>query len=167
MGGFGTSPLELLAADAMLRGKIYLNSAVYPFKWLTGQASALGSGGTVPVVVNINGDSDFLCLGVTGIAFSTNSTTEVADPNIEALFEIASGRMWFNQSLNFRTFIGGYNTGLVPNQMFMPRLIPAQSTITITLTDNQATAWNRVEIALIGANVYYQSATRDQVFHVL
>jgi hypothetical protein len=164
---FGTSPLELLAADAMLRGEIYCNSAVYPLKWLTGQASSLLSGTTVPQVIQINGDSDFICQMKNGIAWSAAATI-VADPNIEALIEIASGRMWFNQSANFRTVFGGWHgTSPAPGYMPMPRLIPAQSTITITLTEQQAVNWNRVEIALIGFNVYYQSATRSQVFHVL
>jgi hypothetical protein len=164
---FGTSPLELLAADAMLQGSIYCNSAVYPAKWLTGQASALGSGLTIPQVLQINGDSDFICQMINGIAWSAAATI-TPDPNIEALIEIASGRMWFNQSANFRTIFGGWHgTSPAPGTLPMPRLIPAQSTVTITLTEQQSVSWNRVEVELIGFNVYYQSATRSEVFHVL
>ena len=164
---FGTSPIELLATDAMLRGGVFLNQYIYPAKWITGLSSALGSLATVDQVIQVTSEADFVCQELNLIAFSTNATTLVADPNIEANIQIASGRPWFNTSVNARLMFGTYSSGNFPNKMVMPRLIPAKSSITITLTDNQTQAWNRVEVNLIGFNVYYQTETREQVFHVL
>src|SRR6266446_2666700 len=166
LGGFGTSPIELLAADAMLRGAIFCNSFVYTAKWLTGQSSALGSGATVDQVIQITSEADFVVSEANLTAWSA-AATMVADPNIEVNVAIASGRPWFSQSLNARNYFGTYAAGDNPNNLVMPRLIPAQATITVTLTYQQATAWNRVDVSLIGFNVYYQSETRQQVFHVL
>lgn len=163
---FGTSPLELLATDAMLRGTIFCNSFVYNAKYLTGQTSALGSTGTTDQVIQITSEADFMCQELNLTAWSAAATL-VADPNIEINIQISSGRPWFQQSQNARNVCGTYSGGDEPNHMVMPRLIPAQSTLTVTLTDNQSVAWNRVEVALLGFNVYYQSETRSQVFHVI
>jgi hypothetical protein len=163
---FGTSPIELMAADAMIRGAIFCNQYIYPAKWLTGQSSALGSGGTVDQVIQITSEADFICQELNLEAWSA-AATQVADPNIEINIQIASGRPWFNTSVNTRAVCGTYGNGSQPNKLVMPRLIPAKSSITITLTDNQAQAWNRVEVALLGFNVYYQKETREQVFHVI
>jgi hypothetical protein len=163
---FGTSPIELLATDAMLRGAVFLNQYIYPAKWITGLTSALGSGTTVDQGIQITSEADFVCQETNLIAWSAASTL-VADPNIEINIQIASGRPWFNTSVNARLFCGTYSSGNFPNKMVMPRLIPAKSTVTITLTDQQSTAWNRVEVNLIGFNVYYQTETREQVFHVI
>lgn len=163
---FGTSPIELLAADAMLRGAIFCNSWVYNAKWLTGQSSALGSGATVDQVIQVTQEADFVCQELNLTAWSAAATL-VGDPNIEINIVISSGRPWFNQSQNARNVAGSYSGGDFPNKMVMPRLIPAQSTITLTLIDNQSVAWNRVEVAMLGFNVYYQTETREQVFHVI
>jgi hypothetical protein len=163
---FGTSPLELLATDAMLRGTIYCNSFVYSVKYLTGQSSALASGGTTDQVIQITSEADFVCQELNLTAYSAAATLS-ADPNIEVNIQISSGRPWFQQSQLARNVTGTYSGGDRPNKMVMPRLIPAQSTLTVTLTDQQAVAWNRVEVALLGFNVYYQSETRSQVFHVI
>jgi hypothetical protein len=150
----------------MLRGGVFCNQYNYPFKWLTGQNSALGSGATVDQPVQITSEADFVCQELNLIAWSAASTL-VADPNIEINITIASGRPWFNTSINARLVCGTYSSGNFPNKMVMPRLIPAKSTVTATATDQQATAWNRVELVMIGFNVYYQTETREQVFHVL
>lgn len=163
---FGTSPIELLAADAMLRGAVFCNEYVYPAKWITGQSSALGSLATVDQAIQITSEADFVAQEVNLIAWSAAGTL-AADPNIEINIQIASGRPWFNTSLNARTFAGTYSSGNFPNKMVMPRLIPAKSTVTVTATDQQSTAWNRVELVMIGFNVYYQTETREQVFHVI
>jgi hypothetical protein len=163
---FGTSPIELLACDAMLRGAIFANEYVYPAKWITGQSSALGSGATVDQAIQITSEADFVCQELNLIAWSAAATL-VADPNIEINIQIASGRPWLNTSVNARTICGTYSSGNFPNKMVMPRLIPAKSTVTVTATDQQATAWNRVELIMIGFNVYYQSETREMVFHVI
>jgi hypothetical protein len=163
---FGTSPLELLLTDAMLRGTVFANSFVYSAKYLTGQTSALASGGTTDQTIQITSEADFLVQEFNVTAWSAAATL-VADPNIEINVTISSGRPWFQQAQNVRNVCGTYSGGDYPNKMVMPRLIPAQSTLTVTLTDNQAVAWNRVEVAFIGSNVYYQSETRAQVFHVI
>lgn len=163
---FGTSPIELLATDSMLRGGIFANEYLYPAKWITGLSSALGSLATIDQSIQITSEADFVCQELNGVSWSAAGTL-VADPNIEINIQIASGRPWFNTSVNFRTVVGTYSSGNFPNKLVMPRLIPAKSTVTITLTDQQSQAWNRVEVNMIGFNVYYLTETRQQVFHVL
>jgi hypothetical protein len=163
---FGTSPIELLATDSMIRGGIFCNQYDYPAKWITGLTSALGSLASVDQAIQITSEADFVCQELNLIAWSAAATLS-ADPNIEINIQIASGRPWFNTSMNARLICGTYSGGNFPNKMVMPRLIPAKSTVTVTLTDQQSVAWNRVEVALIGFNVYYQTETREQVFHVI
>jgi hypothetical protein len=162
---FGTSPIELLAADAMLRGAIFCNSFVYSARFTTSTVQ-LTSNSTQDQIIQITSEADFVVQELNVIAWSAAATL-VADPNIEINITISSGRPWFNQAQNVRNVCGVYAGGDYPNKMVMPRLIPAQSSVDVNLQDLQAQTWNRVEVALIGFNVYYQGETREQVFHVI
>ena len=163
---FGTSPLELLAADAMLRGEIYCNSWVYSARWLTGTTSALAANGTTDQVVQITAEADFMCQELNLTAWSAAGTL-VQDPDLTILITISSGRPWFNQEQTVRDVCGSFAGGEFPGTLPMPRLVASQSTITVTLANRTGTNWNRVTLAMRGFNIYYQTATRQQVFHVL
>ena len=163
---FGSSPIELLAADAMLRGEVFCNGFIYSARWLTGTTSALGATATVDQVIQITSEADFVTQRVTATAWSAAGTL-VTDPDLTLIIAISSGRPWFNQEQTLRDICGSFAGGDFPADLTMPRLIPAQSTLALTLANRTGTAWNRVTISLHGFNVYYQKATRDQVFHVL
>ena len=56
MQGFGDSPLEIMACQAMLDGRAFLQGFTYSASWQTGTATALGANGTVEIATQINAD---------------------------------------------------------------------------------------------------------------
>lgn len=163
---YGSSPIELLATDAMLRGAIFANGFVYSARWLTGTSSALAASSATDQVIQISSESDFVVQQMSFTAFSALDTL-IVDPDYTILITISSGRPWFDTAQTLRDVLGNYATNHVPNELTMPRLIPAQTTLTVTLTNRTVTACNRASLSLQGFNVYYQSETRQQVFHAL
>jgi hypothetical protein len=69
MNGFGESPIEILAREAMLRGECWCDGYEYPARFLTGTPTALGSGLTAEVPININSGQDFIVQEVNLTAF--------------------------------------------------------------------------------------------------
>lgn len=163
---WGTSPIELLATDAMLRGAIFTNGYVYSAKWLTGTQSALAASSSTDQVIQITSEADFVVQSMTFNAFSALDTL-IVDPDYTILITISSGRPWFDSAQTLRDVLGSYTTNHVPNHLTCPRLIPAQTTLTATLTNRTVTAANRATLSLQGFNVYYQTETRQDVFHAL
>jgi hypothetical protein len=164
---YGSSPLELLAADAMLRGTINCNSFTYNADFLTGTASALGANGTVNVPIQITSEADFVCQQLMVTAWGAAAGTLLQDPDFTLNIAISSGRPWFNAPVIVRNIAGSYAAAENPDTLPFPRLIPLNSTLTVTLVNRTATAANFVQVLLIGFNVYYQTETRAQVFHTL
>ncbi len=163
---FGTSPIELLATDAMLRGAIFCNGYVYSARWLTGTSSALAATSSTDQVIQITSEADFVVQAMTFNAWSAVDTI-ITDPDYTIMITISSGRPWFDSAQSLRDILGSYTTNHEPTTLFMPRLIPAQSTLTVTLTNRGNTAANRASLSLQGFNVYYQTQTRQDVFHAL
>lgn len=169
---FGSSPIELLAADAMLRGAIFCQSFTYSAQWLTGTTTALGATATVPVITQITSDSDFVVQEIQFNSWSAAGTI-IVDPDYTLMLTIASGRPWFDQVQPIRNLVGSYASTQQPNSLPFPRLIPAQSTLTSTLANRTGTASNQAVLSFMGFCVYYQSnqdgspATRQQIFHAL
>lgn len=163
---FGTSPIELLACDAMLRGAIFCNGFTNSARWLTGTQSALGAAGSVDQVIQISSESDFVVQEMSFTAFSAVDTL-IVDPDYLIMIAISSGRPWFDAPQTLRDVLGNYTANHQPSTLSFPRLIAAQSTLTISLTNRTNTACNRASLALKGFNVYYQKETRQDVFHAL
>jgi hypothetical protein len=163
---FGSSPLELLAADAMLRGTIFCNSFTYNADFGPGGASAIGANGTVNVPIQITSEADFVCQMITTTAFSAVGTI-LQDPDVTLFVQISSGRPWFNAPVILRNIAGTYASAENPDTLPFPRLIPLNSTLTTTIVNRTASAINFLEVLFIGFNVYYESETRSQVFHTL
>lgn len=164
---FGTSPIELLAADAMLRNAIFCNSWVYNFDWTSGTTLALGANATVDNPINITSEADFVCQMLTLTTWGSAAGTLLQDPDYTLNIAISSGRPWFNSATLVRNICGSFAGAELPTSLPMPRLMPAQSTVTATLANRTGTAANRVQLSMIGFNVYYKTESRDQVFHAL
>lgn len=166
---FGSSPVELLAADAMLRGLIFCNSYVYNADFLTGTSQAIPASATsVTQVVQITSEADFVVQQLSAICWGSAAGTLLQDPDYTLNIAISSGRPWFNAPLSVRNIAGMYAVGEIPVPMTFPRLIPLNSTLTVTVTNRTATAANFFQLALIGFNVYYQpGGNRQTVFHAL
>jgi hypothetical protein len=165
---YGSSPVELLATDAMLRGLIFCNAYTYNADFLAGTAQAIPASATsVQQVVQITSEADFVVQQLSAIDWSAAGTL-LQDPDYTLNIQISSGRPWFNAPLSVRGIAGMYAAAELPSLLPFPRLIPLNSTLTVTVTNRTAVAANFFQIALIGFNVYYQAGgNRNTVFHAL
>jgi hypothetical protein len=167
MNAYGSSPLELMAADAMLRGEVFLEYFTYSAAWITGTATALGANGTTEVQIPINADSDFLIQQM-NLTAETAAGTFLATPDYLLLIVIAgSGRQIMNQAQHVANITGSFQNGSFPGRNPMPKLVQASNTISCTLTNRTAVAANRVDLALTGFKIFYSGGNRQQIFHVL
>lgn len=175
MNGYGVSPLEIMAADAMLQGIAYLDEFTYSAAWITGTATALGSGATVPAQIQINGDSDFIVQEMNITAFDNAAPPViVASPNLLlTITRSGAGREIMNQAQHVMNICGGYQTNRFPSKKPMPGLINKSNNLQLTLQNLSTTVFSRVDIALIGFKVFYvqnaQGVTGDRqaIFHAL
>lgn len=174
MNGFGVSPLELMAADAMLNGLVYLDEFIYSALWLTGTATALGANATVDVQVQINGDSDFIVQEQNLVAFD-NSHAIVASPNLRlTLVRAGSGREIMSQPQHVLNICGGYQATRFPGRKPMAGLINANNLITCKLQNLSSVVFDSVDLSFIGFKVFYttsmvsgEQGSRQKVFHAL
>ena len=165
---FGSSPVELLATDAMLRGEIYCESFSYSAAWITGTATALGANATVDVQIQINSDSDFVVQHINFLTWSAAGTLIVAPDYLLTLVVAGSGRQIMNQAQPIRTLAGGYTSNeSMAGSMPFPRLIQMNSTLTCTLANRTATASNRADLVLRGFKVFYTGGARQVIFHTM
>jgi hypothetical protein len=166
---YGTSPLEIMACNAMLAGEIYCQFFVYSAVF-TG-ATALGATATVDVPVPINADSDFIVQELNLTSFTAADTPEV-DPDYTMMLTIAgSGRQIMDRAQTVQNLAGSFLINKVPHTLPFPVLIQANNTVTTTLTNRSAVASNRCDVSLIGFKVYYigdpSTANRRTIFHIM
>lgn len=167
---FGTSPLELMACDAMMKGTAYLQEFTYSAAFVG--ATVLGANATVDVQIQINADSDFVVQECNLTTWSAAGTI-IADPDyLITLILAGSGRQLMNQAQPVLNYCGSYRQNCQPGFLPMPLLIQAQSTITVTLVNRTATASVRADVSLQGFKVFYtgsdaDGANRRTIFHVL
>lgn len=155
MNGFGTSPLELLASEAMIRGLCKLEQFTYSAAWIAGTATALASLGTTDVQIQINGDSDFVVQEMNVTVF-TNTTTINASPNmLLTIVRSGSGFETSNQPQHIQNIAGNFWNNASPGRMPCPAKYDASNNITLRLQNLVAVAAGRVDIALVGFKVYY------------
>jgi hypothetical protein len=164
--GFGSSPLELLATNAMLLGEIYCEMFSYSAVWLTGTNSALGANGTVDVQIQFNSDSDFICQELEFLSWSAAGTIIALPDYLLTMTVAGSGRQLQNQAQAIRLVAGSYATSDNPARLPFPRLFQMNTTLTNTLQNRTGTAANRAELLLRGFKVFYTGGSRQQIFHV-
>jgi len=174
MDGFGTSPLEIMAADAMMKGLVYLDEFTYSASWLTGTTTALGANGTTDVTININGDSDFIAQEYNLTGWSAVNTIVASPDLLINIVRGGSGREIFNQAQHVGNICGGmYQSRSAPGRLPISSLYQSMNTVRVTLTDRSAVAWNRIDFAMRGFKVFYQTnaqgltGNRQSVFHAL
>lgn len=167
MLGFGTSPLELMASDAMLRGEIFCEAFTYSAAYITATNTALAANGTTEVQTQINSDSDFVIQEI-NVTSTTAAGTFLAVPDYLILIVIAgAGRQIMNQAQMVANFAGSYNSNQIPGRLPMPKLVQASNTISTTLTNRTAVAANRADVMYKGFKIFYTGGNRQQIFHVL
>lgn len=160
------SPIETLAREAMLQGLCFLDSTTLNLKYLTGTPTALGANASLPLQLQIGSQGDFVIqmLQVTG----KQAGAIVANPDIEvSLVDDSSQRVFQNSPTHILNVFGNYGTQRVPGVLPYPKLMMANSTLEVTLTDLSGVAWTYVYVAFEGFRVYYTGGTREQIFHAL
>jgi hypothetical protein len=173
MNGYGVSPLELLACDAMLQGLVFLDEFVYSAAWIAGTATELPALGTVDVQIQVNSDSDFISQEQNLVA--TFEGDVVDNPQfLLTIIRAGSGREIMNQAQHVLNITGSHQSlGRVPGKKPMPGIIQANSTLTCRLQNLTSDVPDRVDLAFSGFKVFYQQlpdgrqGNRQQIFHVL
>lgn len=167
MQNFGTSPLEILACEAMLGGLVYLDQFTYSAAWTS--SNPLTTTGTIPVNIQIDGDSDFIMQSVNLTAFtSANPPVVISSPNyLITISRAGSGRQIMNQPQHVQNLCGNYWNNSFPGVWPMPGLLQAKNTITVALQNLSTAQPGRVDVALVGFKVFYRGSTdRTQVFNL-
>lgn len=168
---FGSSPIELMAMQAMLQGLVYCQAFVYSAVWFG--TTALGANGTVNIPTQITADSDFVVQRMNLTSWSAAGTL-IADPDYTLLLTInGSGRQLMDQPQTVQNLVGNFTSNKVPADWPFPYLIQANNTVTAQLVNRTGTASNRADLSYVGFKVYYLTdqngspTTRQQVFHAL
>lgn len=169
MNGFGTSPLELLAADAMLREDVYCEFFTYNAPFLAGTNQALAATtGQATQQTNIDAEADFVVQTI-NLSVRDNTGANVVAPNMSILIIAAgSGRQIMDQPIPVTNICGNFGAAQVPGKLPFPRLWAAKNTVTTQMFNREAFAPTRAEVSYVGFKVFYQKdSTRQKIFHVL
>ena len=174
MDGYGTSPLELMACEAMLNGLAYLDEFTYSATWLTATTTALGANGTVDVTIAINGDSDFVAQEYNLTGWSAVNTIVASPDLLITIVRSGSGREIMSDAQHVANLCGGYYASRsAPGRLPLASLYQSQNNVRVRLTDRSGVAWNRIDFNMRGFKVFYQknaqgqTGNRQSIFHAL
>lgn len=167
IGGFGTSPIELMVTDAMLKGEVFCEPFIYNTSWITGTPSALPASAETDLQLQINSDSDFICQCVNIFAATALGTLLPSPDYLFNLVVAGSGRQMFNTQVPITNVAGNWQNGAVPGYWPLPKLLAANTTLTLQLNNRTAVAANRADVSLLGFKVFYTGGVRKQIFHTL
>jgi len=173
MQGFGDSPLEIMACQAMLDGRCFLQAFTYSASWQTGTTTALGANATVEIGTQINSDADFVIQEVEFTSTTAAGTFLATADYLLTVVLSGSGRQIMNQAQMIANYAGSYQAAQVPRRLPMPILVTANGTITSVLVNRTAVAANRADFSMHGFKVYYTmdkqgiTGDRTQIFHIL
>ncbi|MCI0618943.1 hypothetical protein L0244_38715 [bacterium] len=168
---FGSSPIEIMAMNAMINGLIYAYGFTYSALWFAG--TALGASATVNVNTQITADSDFIIQRMNLVSYTALDTPEV-NPDFTLLLTLAgSGTNLMDQAQHVNNVCGNFFDNRVPNDLPFPILIQANNNIQAQLVNRSAVAQNFTQLSYVGFKVKYLAnpdgspTTRQQVFHAL
>jgi hypothetical protein len=178
MNSFGTSPLELMACDAMLQGLAYVDEFIYSAAWIAGTPTALGSLQTVDVQIQVNSDSDFIVQeqNFSAIILESDSPDAahvcVTCPDLlVTIVRSGSGREVMNQAQPVINMFGNYWSAQFPGRKPVSALWQGNNNVTVRLQNRTTQAFDRIDISFIGFKVFYQTnnqgetGTRQGIFH--
>lgn len=156
---YGTSPIELLATEAMLQGVIYCQNYVYSGLWSQANGNQLVANGVLDAPTAINGDSDFVIQEINFIAWQSVGVP-ITDPDYLIQISIGgSARQLFDRPLSVNALFGNYLTQKRPGKLPFPYLVEMNNNLLANLSNRTATDANRVEIEYYGFRVFYQGDT--------
>jgi hypothetical protein len=156
---FGSSPLERLAAEAMMQGLVYLDEFTYSASWLTGTPTALGASATVDVQIQINSDSDFIAQQYNLISFTALDTLLNSPDYLLTLIRSGSGRELMNQAQHVGNLCGNFRaaSSCFPGENPISSLYQGNMNVTCRLQNRTVTAANFVQLSMRGFKVFYQT----------
>jgi hypothetical protein len=168
--GYGNSPLEVMACDAMLKGLVFLDEFTYSAAFVLATPTELAASGTTEISIQIDSGADFLAQALNITAFD-DSGAYIPEPNyLLTLVRGGSGRELMNQAQHVLNICGNYRhqRGEKP----CPGLCASMSQLTVRLQNLTSDAPARVDIALLGFKVFYLAvagvqADRRKVFHAM
>lgn len=168
---YGTSPLELMACQAMLNRQIYCYGFSYSALWFG--ATALAANGTQVIPTQITADTDFVIQRLNLTSFSAVGVPTV-NPDFTLLLSLAGNAVnLMDQAQSVQNVTGSFLGTEVPDELPFPILVPANNTLNSTLINRTAVAQNFTQLTLTGFKVKYLQnpdgtpTTRTQVFNVL
>jgi hypothetical protein len=166
-GGYGASPIEVLAREAMRQGAVYCEKFDLTARFLAGSTSALAANNSQTVPVQIDNGWDFVIQSINGTWYNADGTTLNAAPNALVQFiKDTSGKLLSSAPEHWLNVMGSFAANKISDQLPFPVLLAEKSTLQVTLTNLTADAPNRVEISLVGFKVYYVNTSRSDLFHV-
>lgn len=176
MNGYGSSPLEELAKQAVFQGILLMQEFTYSADYITGTTTALGAAGTVEAQILINTDGDFIAQMRNIVAFDNAGppTVLVADPNFLIKVTLAgSGRNLMSSQQHVLNYLGGYASNKTPGYIPCPTLIPKGQIMTVQIQNLTATVFSRVQVSYSGFKAIYiqnpdtgRVGTRENVFNM-
>lgn len=176
---FGSSPLEIMAMQAMLQGWVYCYGFTYSA--LMFGANALGASGTQTVATQITSDSDFVIQRINLVSFTALDTPEV-NPDFTVQFTVAGVAVnLMDAPQHVNNICGNFFDNRVPNDLPFPILVQGNQNLTTQTINRSAVAQNFTQYSFVGFKVKYLTmtleqpngnvvrvpTTREAVFHVL
>jgi len=176
---FGTSPLEILASAAMLKGLCYLDEFTYTARFDPTTNTGLGANAQAQVTININSDSDFIALQYNHEAWSAAGTIVNQPDQLILLTRQGAGRNIMDQAVPVINFCGNYafTDRNYPGYLPISSLYQGNGSVNVQLTNRTATNFNtgtaRIDFVMRGFKVFYQTnaqgqtGNRQDIFHAL
>jgi len=176
---FGSSPIEVMACQAMLQGWVYCYGFTYSA--LMFGTNALGASGTQTVTTQITSDSDFVIQRINLVSFTAADTPEV-NPDFTTQLTIAGSAInLMDAPQHVNNLFGNFFDNRVPNDLPFPVLIAANQNLSVTTVNRSAVAQNFTQYSYVGFKVKYLTmtmqdsqgnvirvpTTREAVFHIL
>jgi hypothetical protein len=184
MWGYGSSPLELLACQAMVQGLVYLDEFSYSTFWEAGTSSELTAGTDKTQRIQINSDSDFIAQRYNLFANGATLDEILGLPDyLITITRAGSGRDVMNNPIKTQNFCGNFFNGMgssalgnsanFPGYLPITSLYQGNSTVSIRLQNTTSLTPARVEFVMSGFKVFYQTnrqgqvGNRQDIFHAL
>lgn len=163
---FGSSPVEILACQAMINRQVYCWGFTYSALWFG--TTALGASATVSVTTQISSTEDFVVQRLNLVSFTALDTPEV-NPDFTLELSVAGTAInLFDAAQHVNNIAGNFFDNRVPNDLPFPILIQANNNLVAKLANRSAVAQNFTQLSYIGFKVKYLGNTsRNEVFHVL
>jgi hypothetical protein len=168
----------------MIQGLVYLDEFTYSTFWQAGTSSALQVGGDNTQRIQINSDSDFIAQSYNMFVTGGQGGDDIVglDSYLITITRAGSGRDIMNNPQSVFNLVGNYfdgNQSVIANAVNFPGYLPitslyqGNSTVSIRLQNPTSRAPFRVEFAMRGFKVFYQTSrdgrtgNRQDIFHAL